>query len=267
MKSKNLFIISLFIIYCSVFIVFVVQAGYEIEVVLPGMPAGQTEFTLSEYINYIYLFGLGLIAVVALGTLVYGGLTYMLSDTITSKDDAKKYIWGAISGLVLGLSAYLILKTINPDLVTLTGPTLPPIEMPELPPGVIPTPCEDDNQCDTANCEFCLNNLCKSACHSECETCEAGTCEPKETGTSCRQGTRVCENGQCLTCETEGGWCTFDACCSGLICDVTFTPDKCTLPLPATPPPLCIEGDCVAECQGNCDDALWLDVQCICLEF
>ena len=45
---------------------------------------------------------------------------------LTSKDEAKKWIWGALSGLILALAAYLILNTINPDLVSLTPPALQP---------------------------------------------------------------------------------------------------------------------------------------------
>jgi len=116
-KSKKIFIILLFISYGLLLISLNSQAGYKISVTLPGGPTAGEEPGLTEYVRYIYLFGLSLISITALGALVYGGFTYMLSDTITSKDDAKKYIWGAISGLVLALAAYLILNTINPDLV------------------------------------------------------------------------------------------------------------------------------------------------------
>ena len=117
LKSKKLFVILSFIICCSLFVVLASQAAYEIEVSLPGGAAAGTEVTLIEYIRYIYLFGLGLVGIAALGGLVYGGFVYMLSGTVTSKDEAKKWIWGAISGLILALAAYLILNTINPDLV------------------------------------------------------------------------------------------------------------------------------------------------------
>ena len=45
-------------------------------------------------------------------------------NKITSTEEAKKMIWGAIGGLLLGLSAYLILNTINPDLTLLRSPLL-----------------------------------------------------------------------------------------------------------------------------------------------
>jgi len=120
--KKIFFIILLLIILCSLFAVHFALAGYKIQVALPGGPGVGEEVTLSEYIRYIYLFGLGLVGIAALGALVYGGFLYMLSGTISSQDEAKKYIWGAISGLVLALAAYLILNTINPDLVSLKEP-------------------------------------------------------------------------------------------------------------------------------------------------
>ena len=118
---KKIIIISFFLLIIS----FGVQAaGYKIEIALPnaGSPA---ETTLPQYINYIYYIGLGAIGILALGALVIAGFRYMLSDTIDSKDEAKKMIWGALSGLVLGLAAYLILNTINPALLGNTSPTLP----------------------------------------------------------------------------------------------------------------------------------------------
>ncbi len=117
--KKIFFILLLLIIPCSLFIAHFALAAYEIEVSLPGGAAAGDEVTVTEYIRYIYLFGLGLVGIAALGGLVYGGFMYMLSGTITSKDEAKKWIWGAISGLILALAAYLILNTINPDLVNL----------------------------------------------------------------------------------------------------------------------------------------------------
>jgi hypothetical protein len=122
--KKIFFIFLLLIIPCSLFIAHFALAAYKIGVSLPEATAG-TEVTVTEYIRYIYLFSLGLVGITALGGLVYGGFMYMLSGTITSKDEAKKWIWGAISGLILALAAYLILNTINPDLVRfeLTLPT------------------------------------------------------------------------------------------------------------------------------------------------
>lgn len=119
MKIKKLFIILLFTAHCLIFPVYEVSAQYQLEIDYPVLPFGGADPAagLVGYLRYLYLFGLTLVGVVGLGALVYGGFTYMLSGTATSKEEAKKRIWGAITGLILALSAYLILNTINPDLV------------------------------------------------------------------------------------------------------------------------------------------------------
>ena len=127
MKPKKiLIIITLLFIFCySSFTVFNVYADYAIEVTIPLGPTIDEDVTLTEYINSLYVFGLALVVISALGALVLGGFMYMLpSGTITTQEKAKEYIWGAISGLILALAAYLILYTINPDLVNLNEPNL-----------------------------------------------------------------------------------------------------------------------------------------------
>ena len=114
----------LILIIASLFlflIPFSLWAGYKLEVGIPNQQGAQagSEVGLADYIRYIYLSALGAVGVAALGALIIGGFIYMFSDLVTTKEEAKKYIWGAIWGLLLGLAAYLILYTINPDLVSL----------------------------------------------------------------------------------------------------------------------------------------------------
>ena len=131
MRIKKTILILL--ILFPLFLVFSnVWAEYKLEVGIPGQIDKGEEVGLADYVRSIYLFALGAIGVVALGALVFGGLTYMLSDTLTSKEEAKKWIWGAIGGLVLGFSSYLILNTINPDLVRINPPSLE-LELPQAP--------------------------------------------------------------------------------------------------------------------------------------
>ncbi len=124
-KVKKIFIALLF---SSFFLLLTLTAlaGYKLEVGIPDQPkaAAGEEVDLSDYIRYIYLFALGAVGVAALGTLVVAGLIYMLSDLVTNTEEAKKYIWGAVWGLLLALAAYLILYTINPDLIRLRSPNL-----------------------------------------------------------------------------------------------------------------------------------------------
>ncbi|MEM2954985.1 MAG: pilin [Candidatus Nanoarchaeia archaeon] len=95
----------------------------------------------ADYIRLAFIFGLGLVGITALFALVFGGIRYITSaDSETKITDAKAWLTGAILGLVLLLGSYLILKTINPDLIILQEPTLIPIEIE--PPVPIPTPAQ-----------------------------------------------------------------------------------------------------------------------------
>lgn len=99
-------------------------------------------------VRYVFLLGLGLSGILAFGMIVFAGLEWALSGANPSlQSDAMDRIRNAIFGLLLLLGAYVILNTINPDLVSLRAPqgwTVPP-------PGTGPVP-----QTHTE----CRNNAC-----------------------------------------------------------------------------------------------------------
>ncbi len=179
LKFKKILIIAAF----SLFICFNVQAaGYQVEITLPGTTP-TTTFTLPQYLSYIYFIGLGAVGIAALGMLVYGGFLYMLSDTVTSKDKAKDYITGALSGLVLGLAAYLILNTINPVLLQNQSPNLPSVTMMPSPPAP-PSP----QICAPISASACTDLHKKGGTTGNCATdCAAlkGLCTPPNTNVCC----------------------------------------------------------------------------------
>ena len=109
-----------------------------------------------DIISRLYIFGLGLVGISALIMFVFGGVIYMTAaDSQSRVNQAKSMMGNAVFGLVLALISYLILFTINPDLVTKgfpvpkvitpsptsgvnagAGETLPPPAPPKpLPPG------------------------------------------------------------------------------------------------------------------------------------
>lgn len=129
MKKNILIIIAAF----ALFFLFIplVKADYTLEVDYPTVGGQQPSADLVQYIRYLYLFALSAVGVAAFGALVYGGFQYLLSaGSVGSAEEAKKWMWGAIYGLVLALAAVLILRTINPDLINLKGPSLPTIQPP-----------------------------------------------------------------------------------------------------------------------------------------
>ena len=88
---------------------------------LPGL--GDTVDTtqgVGNYINTMIKITIGLISVLAVLMLVVGGIQYMFSNIAGEKAGAKSRMTNAIFGLILMLSSYLILNTINPKLVHIT---------------------------------------------------------------------------------------------------------------------------------------------------
>jgi hypothetical protein len=75
---------------------------------------------LKSFIESIYKFGIWTVGIAAVLMITIGGFMYLASAGNTSKmDTAKNVITNAIIGLVVALSAYLILYVINPDLVNI----------------------------------------------------------------------------------------------------------------------------------------------------
>lgn len=74
--------------------------------------------TLKEYLTWAFRFTLALAGFLAVMMIVIGGVEYIISGANEgARTEANKRIWGAISGLVMALVAYLVLYTINPSLV------------------------------------------------------------------------------------------------------------------------------------------------------
>ena len=84
-----------------------------------GIQKGVAFKTLSaDLFNNAVFFVIGIAIVLAVLMIVIGGIQYMGSDAFTSKEDAKSKITMALFGLLIAFGAWLLLNTINPDLVT-----------------------------------------------------------------------------------------------------------------------------------------------------
>lgn len=145
---KKIFIIILLLAVSGIILtVFEVQAKYSLDATdYPAIGGTKPTTDLVSYLHYFYLFGLALVGLAGLGALVYGGFIYMLSETITSKEDAKRWIWGAIGGIILALAAFLILWTINPALVTFQ------IKLPDIPNSSSSNPSGSSDACAGVTC-------------------------------------------------------------------------------------------------------------------
>ncbi len=82
------------------------------------IPGSATTTDFPSYIRAIYKFGIWTVGIAALLMISIGGFMYLTSAGNTSKTgQAKEIITDAIIGVILALVSWLLLYTINPDLV------------------------------------------------------------------------------------------------------------------------------------------------------
>jgi hypothetical protein len=103
--------------------------SYETLARLPGLPAvidpglekgDAGAFTLPEYIKVLVRIAIGVIGILAVVMIVISGVQYMGSAMVTEKEGAKQRLTGAVLGLILAVSSVLLLRTINPQLTSLS---------------------------------------------------------------------------------------------------------------------------------------------------
>ncbi len=117
--------------------------------------------SLGLYLNFVFKILLSLGAMVAVVTLVFGGIAYMVSEIADKKTEARKRIQAALLGLFLLLTCWLILYEINPNLVKFCLPGLdaacqgamaPSTARPAAQPSTASVAPKPDNA-DKADCE------------------------------------------------------------------------------------------------------------------
>lgn len=100
------------------------------ELEVPGVETPTTTRTiLTEFIKYIFTFAIVLAGLLAFGSLIYGGIRYLTSaGDPTKMSDGKNQAMAGFLGLIILLSSYLILNTINPQLVLKETPAIESLE-------------------------------------------------------------------------------------------------------------------------------------------
>lgn len=98
---------------------------------LPGI--GE-ETNLASYISGAFTLTMAIGAVIAFVMITYGGIIYATTDAISGKQNGRKYIRDAVTGLLILFGAFAILNTISPELVNLNiGFDKPEVTVPETP--------------------------------------------------------------------------------------------------------------------------------------
>jgi hypothetical protein len=121
-RNKKIFLIFFLILFLFVsfsFLPGVKAADYTNQEKIPGA-SGQTA-CFPDYLKQIIGFGFAVIGILAMFMICIGAYQYLMAaGNIGKLENAKETIASALLGLVLGLTAWIILYKINPDLVSMS---------------------------------------------------------------------------------------------------------------------------------------------------
>ncbi len=87
-----------------------------LEPLIPNSPPNIAS-DFGAYLNLMFKVLLTLGALLAVGRLTVGGIMYMTSEVMETKGDAKRWMTSSLYGLLLLAGSWLILFTINPNLL------------------------------------------------------------------------------------------------------------------------------------------------------
>jgi len=115
------------ILFLASFLLFIFSTfifAQKTELEYPQVSGAETPTTVKtafpEYVKYLFNLAIIIAGLIAFASLVYGGFSYLTSaGDPTAIGDAKDRITAGILGLIILLASFLILTTINPQLVGL----------------------------------------------------------------------------------------------------------------------------------------------------
>ncbi len=116
------------LLFLSVFATVSAQTdkGYTLLVPLPVPGLDSSKATLSSYLPAAFNLAVGLAVAMAFVMITLGGITYATTDSVFKKQDGKKFIEDAIWGLLIVIGAWVILNTINPQILSFKLDIKPP---------------------------------------------------------------------------------------------------------------------------------------------
>ncbi len=201
-----------------------------------------TPKTMGEYISAVYTFAIGTVGILSTLILMFGGLLWATAAGNTGRvDNAKQWIFGAVTGLILALSSYSLLYIVNPQLIelktleitdpgqhdfTCCDPQMGPVnfDVNENSEGTLIYSCPN-NVAKCSKDKYCRsvkssNGNTEYACASQASV-NVQECVGAPFGMPCLDNTGWCNGGLpqplCVACFTKGKTCTpgeYFKCCS-----------------------------------------------------
>ncbi len=137
-NRKKQKLISLFLL---LFLLFGVNFVFALEIDYPRLPGTEppqdflktapAEEIPSLYVKYLFNLVIWLVGIIAFGALIYGGIKYLISTgKAEAMASAREQISAVFFGVLILLSSFFILKTLNPQLTILKLPGLKAIPKP-----------------------------------------------------------------------------------------------------------------------------------------
>jgi len=84
---------------------------------------------VGDYVQYMFNLLIAVAAVAAVFMITWGGFQYMTTDSWKGKSDGLGKVKNAILGLILVTCSYILLKTIDPRLVTISPTLVPQLQL------------------------------------------------------------------------------------------------------------------------------------------
>lgn len=146
-----------------------------------------TGSTIASYIGAIYNYGLAIAGILATIVLMAAGVIWLTSGGDSGKvSQAKELISGSVAGLIILIVSWVILNTVNPDLVNLKS--ISPTNIIKKNVNTSPQTCnEATNSSDCVRLGFCYwqNNKCITKAESGAILCSINKNDIKETFPQC----------------------------------------------------------------------------------
>lgn len=100
-------------------------AGLQVDLPTVGGIKPTESFGPGHWIQYIFVFALSIVGLAVIAAFVWAGIEYMTAGDNSSKvSSARSRMWSAVQGLIILLGSYIVLNTINPDLVNIREPKI-----------------------------------------------------------------------------------------------------------------------------------------------
>lgn len=144
-KKTTIFILTAVFLFLSFSVFSACLAAEGKYTLLESVPGAGDSPSLSTYVGAMVKVGIVTAAILAVVMIVIAGFMYITAGGNTgTTEKAKEYIWGAVIGLLIAVSYYLILNTINPSLINIK----------DLIPSIDITKClgEVDDECTETKC-------------------------------------------------------------------------------------------------------------------